>query len=109
MKTWRGVLARVMGPGKHPFEESDLGSIIMSPGETITVVKPYDDKGADLLPGPPGSPGALFNEGRAHIGVEVCYCSTLGDCWITRQGGSQPGTTTETRHCPAPSERTFLG
>jgi len=32
--------------------------------------------------------------------TEVCYCSTLGECWTSRVGGLTPNTTTGTRRCP---------
>ena len=28
--------------------------------------------------------------------AEICYCSTLGECWTLRGGGLTAGTTTET-------------
>jgi len=104
---WRSVMETLMGPGKHPFMENDIHSLILAPNETVIAVTPHDDAGEPLHVGPPGSPGALFNAGRLHIGVEICYCSTLGDCWMLRAKGVGDETRTEVRRCPASSERTF--
>ena len=107
LSTWHDVMAKLVGPGKHNFAESDLGSVILSPNETLTILTPYDGEGEPLRVGPPGSPGALFDEGSLRIGIEVCYCSTLGDCWILKSGGRVAESRSEVRRCPAPSRRTF--
>jgi hypothetical protein len=107
MSQWSDVLQKLLGPGKHPFSESDVGHLILAPNETVHMLKPGDDKGEPLKPGPPGSAGALFNEGRHHIAVEICYCSTLGDCWILYGGDRMAERRDEVRRCPSRSERTF--
>lgn len=104
---WHHVLGKLMGPGTHHFSESDIHQLTLSANETVTILTPYDDKGQPLLVGAPGSPSALFDEGRLHIGIEVCYCSTLNDCWILSASGRGADTTAEVRACPKPSERTF--
>jgi hypothetical protein len=48
-----------------------------------------------------------LDTGRSRVTVEICYCSTLGECWTLRGGGTTPSTTTPTRHCPAPSATSF--
>jgi hypothetical protein len=48
-----------------------------------------------------------MNEQRKRISVEICYCSTLGECWTLRSGESSPSTTVATRRCPTPSETSF--
>ncbi|HXU74385.1 MAG TPA: hypothetical protein VN947_34060 [Polyangia bacterium] len=109
MRRWTEVLSKLMGPGKHPFVENDIGSLILAPNETVIALKVNDDAGAPLRgSGTPGSPTALFNEGRLHIGVEICYCSTLGDCWMLKADGRGRESRDDVRRCPAPSERTFL-
>lgn len=107
MPTWQAVLDRMLGPGTHHFAESDIGSLVLAPNETVTMLTPEDDSGAPLHVGPPGSAGALLNEGRHHLAVEVCYCSTLGDCWMLNAGARKMATTVPVRACPAPSARTF--
>jgi hypothetical protein len=105
--TWHDVLAKIMGPGKHLFSESDVSSLILSPNETLHMVTPYDDNGELLTMHSPGGASALFNEGRMHLGVEICYCSTLGDCWMLNSSGRGVESRSEVRNCPKPSARTF--
>jgi hypothetical protein len=57
--------------------------------------------------GPAGSEGARVNEGRRRVGVEICYCSTLGDCWILKSAEHAGESREETSHCPAPSSSSF--
>ena len=104
---WHHVVEKILGPGKHNFSESDIGSLILSPNETVMMFTPYDDNGAPLKNGPPGSVGALLNEGRLHVGLEICYCSTLGDCWMLTASGRGNESRSEVRRCPQRSERTF--
>ena len=85
-----------------------LALVIMAPNETVAPIKVFGDSGEPLRgAGTPGSPTALLNEGRQHIAVEICYCSTLGDCWTLKAGGRRRESRDEVRRCPAPSERTF--
>ncbi len=84
MTTWNDVLQKLLGPGEHNFVKSDIGSLILSPGETVHILTPYDEAGEPMKIGPAGSEGARLNEGRRRIGLEICYCSTLGDCWILK-------------------------
>ena len=107
MQDWQHVLDKLVGPGKHHYSENDIGSLILSPNETVNILSPRDDNGAPLSVGSPGSTGAILNEGRLHIGVEICYCSTLGDCWMLKGAGRGSDSREEVRHCPARSERTF--
>jgi len=48
-----------------------------------------------------------LDTGRSRVTVEICYCSTLDECWTLRAGGSIPSTTTETRRYPSPSATSF--
>lgn len=50
---------------------------------------------------------ARFNKERLRVGLEVCYCSTLGECWTLVAPVGQPERTDETRHCPVASDSTF--
>ena len=109
MLRWHDVLAKLIGPGTRVhYSESDVSSLALSPNETVTMLTPYDDNGAPLKIGPAGSTGALLDEARLRIGVEVCYCSTMGDCWMLRASGRGSDTTSEVGACPKRSERTFL-
>jgi len=48
-----------------------------------------------------------LNKDRGRVSVEICYSSTLGECWTLRANGLMPGTTTETGRCPTASAITF--
>ena len=103
---WSAVLNKLLGPGKRNFTESDVGELILAPNETVHMLTPFDPEGKPLTPSS-GSDGAKFNEGRLHIAVEICYCSTLGDCWLLTSGPRISPTREEVRRCPAKSQRTF--
>lgn len=104
---WRDVLRRLLGPAPHHYSQSTVSNIVLAAGEGRDILEPRDAQGGGLRPGSPGSEGDLFDRARGRVAVEICYCSTLGDCWTLRAGGSQPDSTVETRRCPSPSERTF--
>jgi hypothetical protein len=105
--SWRDVLRKILGPRPHAYSQSTVTHSVLSAGEGFDIFEPRDAAGAPLEPGEPGSDGDLFNRGRGRIGVQICYCSTLGDCWTLRSGGDEPDSTVETRRGPSPSARTF--
>jgi hypothetical protein len=114
MPLWPDVMQKLLGPGRHPYSESDIGSLILSAGESVHIFTPLDEKTAEPLqpgeppkPGQPPSIGQRFNEGRMHIAVEICYCSTLGDCWLLKSGPRSGETRDQVSRCPAKSARTF--
>jgi hypothetical protein len=73
----------------------------------VDIMAPLDANGAQLKAGEPGSDADLFDSKRGRIEVEICYCSTLADCWTFRSGGDQEDSTVETRRCPSGSNRSF--
>jgi hypothetical protein len=48
-----------------------------------------------------------MNKDRGRVSVEICYSSTLGECWTLRASGLAAGSTTETGRCPKQSDITF--
>src|SRR5207248_1124344 len=48
-----------------------------------------------------------MNKERFRVTAEICYCSTLDECWTLRAGGFKPGTTVESRRCPTTSALSF--
>ena len=105
--TWKELLQRLLGPGKHNYWQSTIGGRTLSAGEDIDMLQPRSSDGTPMTIGKPDSDGARFDRERARIGVEICYCSTLGDCWTLIDRPSAPPVTVETRCCPKPSTRTF--
>jgi hypothetical protein len=60
-------------------------------GKEITFLKPADNvasraKFKDLLPG-----------GKHPLGLSVCYCSVLDECWVVKFGAKAKSVD----HCPA--------
>ena len=106
VKNWTAALEKLDGAGKHLFSTSIVLGRVLSAGESIEVMSPLDPSGARLL-AKSGPLGEQLNRARFRIGVEICYCSTLGDCWTLHADWKAPPTTVETRRCPAPSAITF--
>lgn len=107
VKNWNEMLDKFLGSDeKHRFSESDITGHVFGANESMDVFTPHDADGNSLKDR--SSPlWAKMNDARGHVSVEICYSSTLGDCWTLRAGGLTPGTTTETRRCPTPSAITF--
>jgi hypothetical protein len=100
------VLDKLMGPGKHRYSESDMSGHVLAPGESMTVLTPRDPDGNPLADR--SNPlWVEMNKDRGRLSVEICYSSTLGECWTLRAGGLMARTTTQTRRCPTPSATSF--
>ncbi|HET6888355.1 MAG TPA: hypothetical protein VFH87_10570 [Candidatus Udaeobacter sp.] len=106
VKNWNEVLDKFLGPGKHRYSESDINGHVLAPNETMTVFTPRDSEG-NALTDRSNPLWVELNKDRGRISVEICYSSTLGDCWTLRAAGLTPGNTTETRRCPTRSAVTF--
>jgi len=105
---WRAALEKLLGPGEHRFSESDMNSHVLSAGESMTILTPRDSENNPLNFDRSNPLWVKMNEARARVAVEMCYCSTLGECWTLRAGGvTTASTTTETRRCPSPSATSF--
>ena len=75
--------------------------------ESMTVLTPFDPRGKPLSFDESNPLWVKTNKDRERITVEICYSSTLGECWTLRAGESIPSTTTETRRCPTTSASSF--
>jgi hypothetical protein len=107
VKNWAEALEKILGPGKHPGSESDMSGHVFAAGESMMVFTP-DDADYNPLKFDKSNPfWVKMNKERERVTVEICYSSTLGECWTLRAGGLTPGTTTETRRCPSPSAISF--
>lgn len=108
VKNWLEAIKKFLAPGQEPhFEESDMNGRILAAGETMAVFTPHDDNNTPLDFDKSNPLWVSLNKDRFRVSVEICYCSTLGECWTLRADGAKPGTTTETRQCPGPSAITF--
>ena len=107
VKNWREAMEKLLGPGEHLFSESDMNGYVLAPNESRTVFIPRDDANNPLNFDKSNAVWVTMNKERFRVTAEICYCSTLGECWTLHAGGSKPGTTSETRHCPTPSAISF--
>jgi hypothetical protein len=107
VKNWDEAMKKLLGPGEHLFSESDMNGYVLAPNESITVVTLHDANNNPLVFDKSNPLWMTMNRERFRVTAEICYCSTLGECWTLRAGGLTPGTTMESRHCPSRSEVTF--
>ena len=107
MKNWREAMEKLLGPGEHLFSESDMNGYVLAPNESRTVFTARDQANNPLNFDKSNPLWVTMNKERARVTAEICYCSTLGECWTLRAGGLKPGTTTESRHCPTRADITF--
>ena len=84
-----------------------MNSHVLSAGESMTILTPRDSENNPLNFDKSNPLWVKMNEDRARVAVEICYCSTLGECWTLRAGGLTPAPPRETRHCPSPSASSF--
>jgi hypothetical protein len=107
VKNWDEAMKKLLGPGEHLFSESDMNGYVLAPNESITVLTLHDANNNPLVYDKSNPLWVTMNKERFRVTAEICYCSTLGECWTLRAGGLTPGTTTETRHCPTRSATSF--
>jgi hypothetical protein len=106
VKNWNALLDRLIGQGTHRFSESDMNGHVLAPNESMIVFTPHDPEGKPLTDR--SNPLWMeMNKDRGRISVEICYASTLGDCWTLHVSGLSAGTTTDTSRCPKQSDATF--
>jgi len=80
---------------------------VLSEGVSMDFLRPHDDDDNPIKFGRTNELWRQTNKDRGRVTVEICYCSTLGECWTLRGSGMTPSTTTETRRCPSPSAISF--
>jgi hypothetical protein len=107
VRNWIEVLTKLLGPGDPHYAESDMNSRVLSPGEEFPIFTPHDANNNPLNFDKSNPLWVKLNTERLRVSVEICYCSTLGECWTLRAGRSAPSVTSECRNCPAPSSVTF--
>jgi hypothetical protein len=107
VRNWNEALEKMLGPGKHNYSESDMHDHVLAAGESMTVFTPGDPENNPIAYDRSNPLWMKMNKERLRVTVEICYCSTLGECWTLRTGGLVASTTTETRRCPTPSATSF--
>ncbi len=106
VRNWREVVEKILGPG-HLASESDMSGYVFAAGESRTVFTPRDPENNPLNFDKSNPLWVKMNKERFRVTAEICYCSTLGECWTLRGGGSTPNITTQTRRCPTTSASSF--
>jgi hypothetical protein len=108
VKNWHDAFNKLLGPGEHLFSESDMGGHVLAPGESMTVLTPLDPENKLLVFDKSNPLWVELNQKRARVAVEICYQSTLGECWILRgSGGPSRSSTTRVDRCPGESAASF--
>jgi hypothetical protein len=112
VQNWTQVLDKLLGPPtnperRHHYSESDMNSHVLSANESMDIMTPQDDDNKPVAFDRSNLFWEKLNDARFKVTVEICYCSTLGECWTLRAGGSEPSITTECRDCPRPSAVSF--
>jgi hypothetical protein len=107
VRNWKEALEKILGPGEHLGSESDMSGHVFAAGESRTVFTPHDPENNPLNYDKSNPLWVKMNKERLRVTVEICYCSTLDECWTLRAGGLTPSTTTEARRCPTPSAISF--
>jgi hypothetical protein len=105
VRTWHDALVKILGPGRYSYTQSTIRGHVLAAGE---VLNPFVWKESQAT-GTAEQTKELrtkLDEARQRVEMEICYCSTLGECWTLRTG---PGgkSITETRTCPPSSDKTF--
>jgi hypothetical protein len=107
VRNWKEALEKILGPGEHLFSESDMSFHVLAAGESRAVFTAHDAENNPLNYDRSNPLWLKMNKERLRVSVEICYCSTLGECWTLRASGLAPSTTIEDRLCPTSSAISF--
>lgn len=104
---WNELGQALFRPGEDVgYSVSLLGNHILSPGERLNMYT-LTRAGQPIGVGKEGSPEWRFNQDRLRVGVEICYCSTLDECWTLKVRRQETPEQVPTARCPQPNERSF--
>lgn len=97
-RNWNEVLRALdLNPNMDKLQRSTISGNVMTPGERIEIVQLPD---AD-------SYERFRVAAQTRVKINICYCSTLGECWL-RDRKARDQTTTPVEVCPAwPAEQQF--
>jgi len=74
-RNWNQLVA-TLGMSKHHFAQTTVNQYVLSPGEQLQAIR-FPDK--DLWQ-------QFHDAAMNRLSVDICYCSTLGECWVSRNG-----------------------
>ncbi|HEY2799089.1 MAG TPA: hypothetical protein VGI85_00715 [Chthoniobacterales bacterium] len=106
VRNWNEAFQRLVGPGKYKFSGSSMKGHVLSAGEGMDVLVPHNPDGTQLKIETAGPLWSRLNKDRYRVEVEICYCSTLGECWTLRSD-SKTNSTTEASSCDADPATAF--
>ena len=96
-RSWEGVLG-ALGLPADGLTVSTIHGTVISPGERVLAVS-FADKGRYER---------FLGVARSRVNLEICYCSSLGDCWLDSDRRGKSGTQ-PVGQCPAvPEASQFL-
>jgi hypothetical protein len=107
MRNWGEVFEKLLGPGEYHASEHDFSHHVLSAGESMDVLTPFAPDGNPIKFDRSNALWAKMDKDRFRVTVEICYSSTLGECWLLRAGGQTTSDTTEVGHCPRRSATSF--
>ena len=107
VRNWVEALEKLLGPGTHFYSESDMHGRVLSAGESMTIFTPRDPENNPILYDRSNPLYLQMNKDRLRVAFEICYCSTLGECWTLRSDQRSNVSTTETGRCPSSSATSF--
>src|SRR3954464_9365937 len=100
VRNWHDLLQGLYGQSHYSYAITTVGGRVLSPNETLPIFVPRFDGAQKEL-------AAKFDEDRSRIGMEICYCSTLGDCWRSISMPNERERTEEAGRCPQPDADSF--
>jgi hypothetical protein len=107
VRNWHDALQKLLGPGEYKYTQSSITGHVFAAGESMDVLVPHNFDGTPLPSDRSNPLWTALNKERGRVGVEICYSSTLGDCWVLRRDPNTRSTTTEVRTCPDTSAVSF--
>ena len=69
-------LVTTLGIPQHHFAQTTVNQYVLSPGEQLQAIR-FPDK--DLWQ-------RFHDAAMNRLSVDICYCSTLDECWVSRNG-----------------------
>jgi hypothetical protein len=107
VRNWSAALKKLLGPGEYKFTQSSMSGHVMAAGESMDVLVPHNFDGTPLATDKSNPLWMALNKERGRVAIEICYSSTLGDCWTLRRDVNGKSTTSESRSCSDTSGTAF--
>jgi len=86
---WRHALGS-LGVSLRGGQTSTLNGNVLSAGESLTMIKLFD-----------GTAYGALRAAYPRVGMEICFCSTLDDCWLYSDlGAGRRAETHSVAQCP---------